>query len=71
MMPDLGGHLLGTPSNSIIVSRVPVGQKISNALSVQLKLKPQKSQNRGSSYKLHSKLKTSKPQKSQTPCQRD
>jgi hypothetical protein len=27
MMPDLGGHLLGDPSNSIFVSRVPVGQK--------------------------------------------
>ena len=33
---------LGTPSNSIIISRVPLDQKISNALSVRLKLKTSK-----------------------------
>ena len=33
---------LGTPSNSIIISRVPLDQKNSNALSVRLKLKTSK-----------------------------
>ena len=43
---------LGTPPNSIIVSRVPVGQKNLKRL-VSWNWKPQKSQNRGLSCKLH------------------
>ena len=52
---------LGTPSNSIIVSRVPVGQKKSQTpCQCDWNWKPQKCQNRGSSCKLHGELKTSK-----------
>ena len=59
---------LGTPSNSIIVSQVPVGQKNLKRLVSVIELKPLKPR---SSFKLQSKLKPSKTQKSQTPCQRD
>ena len=55
-MMALVATCLGTPP--IVASRVPVGQENLKRLVTAIELKPQKSQNRGSSCKLHSKLKT-------------
>ena len=64
MAGPLVATCLGTPSNSIIVSRVPVGQKNLKRLVSAIETENlKKSQNRGSSCKLQSKLKTSKTSK--------